>query len=81
MPPASPLFQFPNPPLIVAMVAGATARLAPAPAAGVASAVSMLGLIVWAYQEVVDGANWFRRLLGVGGAAYAVGALASRVSA
>ena len=81
MPSAFPLFQFPNPPLIVAMAAGAAARLAPAPAAGVADTVSKLGLIVWAYQEVVDGANWFRQLLGVGGTAYAVGALMHRVPA
>jgi hypothetical protein len=79
MPPAFPLVQFPNPPLIVAVVAGAAARLAPAPAAGVADAVSKLGLIVWAYQEVVDGANWFRQLLGVAGTAYGVGTLVNRV--
>jgi hypothetical protein len=78
MPPAFPLVQSPNPPLIVAMAAGAAARLAPATAARAADTISKLGLIVWAYEEVVDGANWFRRLLGIGGTAYGVGALTNR---
>jgi hypothetical protein len=37
-----------------------------------ASRVSRLALLVWSAEEMVDGADWFRRLLGVSGAAWAI---------
>jgi hypothetical protein len=75
MPRRFPIAQFPNPPLIVAMAAGALARTAEGTIARDAALVSQLALLVWAYQEMTTGANWFRRLLGLGGAAYGVAAL------
>jgi hypothetical protein len=39
----------------------------------VATFVSRVALLSWAAEEIVAGANWFRRLLGAGGAAYALG--------
>ena len=64
-----PIVQFPNAPLIVAFVAGMVAANAHGSAHFDASAVSYLALAVWAYEELTDGVNWFRHLLGL---AYAV---------
>lgn len=75
MPRRFPIFQFPNPPLIVAALSGAAARLANGRYSSVARLVSHLGLLVWALEEVVSGANWFRRLLGLGGGGYALSRL------
>ena len=72
MPRRFPVFQFPNPPLIVAGLAGAAARLVDRRYSRGASLVSHVALLVWALEEVVSGANWFRRLLGLGGGGYAV---------
>ncbi len=71
MPRRFPVFQFPNRPLIVAVLTGAVARLAGRRYASVARLVSHLALLVWALEELVSGANWFRRLLGLGGGGYA----------
>lgn len=75
MPRRFPIFQLPNPPLIVAGVAHAVARLAGRRLSPVALLVSRLALLVWAFEEVAAGANWFRRLLGVGGGSYALSRL------
>jgi hypothetical protein len=75
MPRRFPIFQFPNPPLIAAGLAGAIARLAGHGYSPCARLISRLALLVWALEELVDGANWFRRLLGLGGAGYAVSRL------
>lgn len=58
------LVQFPNPPLIAALAGSAVAGLADGRAAHYAEIVSRLGLAVFAYLELTDGANWLRRLLG-----------------
>jgi hypothetical protein len=71
MPRRYPIFQFPNAPLITAIVFGAAARLTRGPAARAAAVISALAQLVWAYQEITDGANAFRRLLGVAGTARA----------
>lgn len=59
-----PIVQFPNAPLIVAFLAGQAAAHSHAPAHAYASAVSYLAMTIWAYEELVDGVNWFRHLLG-----------------
>ncbi len=69
MPRRYPIFQSPNPPLIVAMLAGAVARTTRGPTARGAAVISALAQLVWAYQEITEGANGFRRLLGLAGAA------------
>jgi hypothetical protein len=76
-----PIFQFPNRPLILAASAGGLARAASGPTARGAALVSEVSLAVWAYEEIVHGANWFRRLLGVSGAATAALALARTTGA
>jgi hypothetical protein len=57
--------QFPNPPLILALLAGGAARLLSGGAHRQALAVYYLALAVWAYEEAARGSNWLRRLLGV----------------
>lgn len=71
MPRRYPIFQVPNAPLITAMLAGAVARIIRGPTASGAAVISAVAQLVWAYQEITDGANRFRRLLGVAGAARA----------
>ncbi len=61
-----PIVQFPNRSLIVAMLAGALARASAGPTRRCAALVSRLATVLWALQEVVSGANWLRRLLGLG---------------
>jgi hypothetical protein len=58
--------QFPNPPLIVAFLAGEVASHTHGSSHADASSLSYLALGIWAYLELVDGANWFRRVLGLG---------------
>ncbi len=67
MPRRYPIFQFPNPPLIAAMLAAALARVTGGTTARNARILSELSTLVWAYEEIKSGANWSRRLLGVAG--------------
>jgi hypothetical protein len=59
-----PIAQFPNPPLIVALLAGLLGRFVHGTAHDYALSVSYLALAAWAYEELAHGVNWFRRLLG-----------------
>jgi hypothetical protein len=59
-----PIVQFPNAPLIIAFLASQAAAHVHGPSHAYASAVSYLAMIIWAYEELVDGVNWFRHLLG-----------------
>lgn len=75
MPRRFPIFQFPNPPLIAAVLAGAIARTTHGRLSRTALLLSRLTLLAWSAAEIETGANWFRRLLGVAGGAYAVATL------
>ena len=75
MPRRFPIFQFPNRPLIVAGLASVAARLAGRRYAPIAELISRLALLIWALEEVISGANWFRRLLGLAGSGYALSRL------
>jgi hypothetical protein len=57
--------QFPNEPLIVALIAGLVAKDLHGLSHSYAMAIERLGIAVWAYEELTDGVNWFRRLLGL----------------
>jgi hypothetical protein len=59
------IVQFPNAPLIVAFVAGEIGKHSHGSTHADASSVAYLALGIWAYLELVDGVNWFRRLLGL----------------
>lgn len=76
MPRSFPIVQFPNRPLIATVIAAAIARGTHGRTAAAATLVSRLALLVWAAEEIFDGANWFRRLLGIGGATLALAELA-----
>jgi hypothetical protein len=60
-----PIVQFPNLPLIVAFLAGGAGTFLDGSADSYAASVSYLALTIWAYEELVHGVNWFRRLLGL----------------
>jgi hypothetical protein len=64
LPPRFPVVQFPNAPLIVALLAAVVAGQTHGTTHSYAMAVEYLGLTVWAYEELARGVNWFRRLLG-----------------
>jgi hypothetical protein len=57
--------QFPNLPLIVAFLAGQAGRLLNGTEHSYAASVSYLAMTIWAYEELVHGVNWFRRVLGL----------------
>ena len=69
-PSSFPIVQFPNPPLIVALLASAAASLIQGTGHWAARSVFYFALSVWAYGEARHGVNWFRRLLGLGLAIY-----------
>jgi hypothetical protein len=60
-----PIAQFPNAPLILAFVSGLVAHHVHRRAHADAQAVSYLAMAVWAYLELFQGVNAFRRLLGL----------------
>lgn len=64
--------QFPNPPLIVALLASAAGHFTSGTGHRLALAVFYLALGLWAYEEVRHGENWFRVLLGLGFSVYIV---------
>jgi hypothetical protein len=66
------LVQLPNAPLIAGLVAAATAGATDGSVHDVAAVVATIGLAVWAIQELLQGVNWFRRLLGAAMLAYLV---------
>ena len=76
-----PIAQFPNPPLLLALAGDVLAAVTDHTAHDVGRAVFTIGLGVWAWQEAVDGVNWFRRLLGAGVLVWIVIALIGRIAA
>jgi hypothetical protein len=60
-----PIVQFPNLPLIAAFLAGEAGKFLHGGADSYAASVSYLAMTIWAYEELVRGVNWFRRLLGL----------------
>jgi hypothetical protein len=52
--------------LIVALAAGAAAEFANGPARTALVTLHVSALTFWAYEELVSGGHWFRRLVGAG---------------
>ncbi len=73
-----PIAQFPNPPLLIASAGWGLAAESGGTPHEVGRAVFTLGLAVWAWEEAVSGANWFRRLLGAGALIWLVAGLAGK---
>lgn len=79
--PASfPVAQFPNAPLLLALGGWATAELTDGLPHAYARGVWFAGLSAWAWGEVADGANWFRRALGAGALVYVVATLGAALA-
>jgi hypothetical protein len=79
-PPGFPVVQFPNPPLIVALLASLAGHFTHGTAHRVALAIFYVALSAWAYEELRHGDNWFRRLLGLGFLIYIVVSLSEEIS-
>jgi hypothetical protein len=75
------IVQFPNPPLITALVASLAGHATQGLAHRLALAIFYLALSIWAYQEVLHGDNWFRHLLGLGFGIYIVVSLTQALRA
>ena len=67
-----PIAQFPNPPLIAALVAFALRWITPGSWTNALTAVGYVFLAVWAYLELSAGVNIFRRLLGAAAMVYVI---------
>jgi hypothetical protein len=65
---------------VVALAATVVGRVAGDGAKPYADAVFSLFAGSWAYLELTDGANWFRRLLGAGFLVYLTFRLGSRLA-
>lgn len=76
-----PVVQFPNPPLMLALLATAAGHLTHGDAHRLTRSVFYLALSVWAYDEARHGVNWFRRLLGLGFAIFIIIELARALHA
>ncbi len=62
--------QFPNPPLITALLASGAGYATEGTAHRMAMAIFYMALSVWAYEEALRGDNRFRHLLGLGAGIY-----------
>lgn len=80
-PPDFAIVQFPNPPLILALLASVLGHLTHGTAHRVALSIFYLALSAWAYEEARYGANWFRHLLGLGFSVYIIISLARALHA
>jgi hypothetical protein len=59
-----PIVQFPNVPLLTAWTAGWARHFVAGAGRPYLTAVVYLAMTVWAYEELANGSNWFRHLLG-----------------
>ena len=73
-----PIAQFPNPPLIIGLVALGLRYAASGAWADALGAIGYVFIAVWAYLELTAGVNLFRRVLGAAGLAYVIFAIAQR---
>ncbi len=60
-----PLVQWPNPPLIVALLASVVGWFVSGDVQDYVTAIGIIGITVWAWEEAVDGVNLFRHALGL----------------
>lgn len=75
-----PIAQFPNAPLLVALVLAAASHLVGGSGRDYLRAGFFVALGIWAYGEITDGVNWFRRVLGVAGLVFALAGLARLIA-
>ncbi|MBW3538273.1 hypothetical protein KY386_02145 [Candidatus Parcubacteria bacterium] len=58
------VFQFPNTPLIVMLLAWLVGAVSSGWLAAAGRAVFVIAGVIWSYGELTQGANWLRRTLG-----------------
>jgi hypothetical protein len=58
------IFQFPNLYLWVMIISWPFSRFATGLVQSVSRTVFITATIIWSYEEIVHGVNWFRKLLG-----------------
>jgi hypothetical protein len=58
------IIQTPNPPLIIALAAYGATFVTHGTLQAVSTATFYIALSIWAYEELKNGVNWFRRCLG-----------------
>jgi hypothetical protein len=75
------IVQFPNAPLVVALLASLAGHLTHGRGHRLALSVFYVALGVWAYEEARHGENWFRRVLGLGFSIYVIVSLARALHA
>ena len=66
-PPAFPVAQFPNAPLLVALAGALVAAVGEGTVRAYGRAALYTGLAAWAWLELAHGVNWVRRALGAAG--------------
>lgn len=71
-----PLVQLPNAPLFAALAGWLVAALTDGPVHDWARAVFLTGLAAWAWKELEDGVNWFRRAIGAAGLIFVIAMIA-----
>lgn len=69
--------QFPNATLSAWLVTTLISLPATGALESVAAAIAAVALVAWAYSELAEGVNWFRRLLGAGVLVYLIAELAT----
>jgi hypothetical protein len=71
--------QFPNKELIAALTAAVIGHFTYGAAHSLSSSLFYVFLIIWAYREIAEGANWLRRGLGLVVMAYILVSLTHRL--
>jgi hypothetical protein len=71
-----PLVQLPNLPLFVALAGWLVAALSAGHVHDYARATFYTGLAAWAWKELEDGVNWFRRAIGAAGLIFVIVSIA-----
>lgn len=74
-----PIAQLPNAPLIIAFGGWLLAAASSGDAHNLGRAVFTIALGIWAWEEAVDGVNWFRHVIGVGALVWLVVRLAGEL--
>jgi hypothetical protein len=59
------IFQWPNEYLWTMILAWPIARFTTGPIHAVSWSIFLLAGIIWSYEEIAHGANWFRKILGL----------------
>lgn len=59
------IVQFPNLPLIIALVADQVGHATHGMDHAYVITIAYTAMIIWAYEELIHGVNWFRHLLGL----------------